>query len=104
ATYESESSGLLQRGAVRYQVLVPSYTVMFAFFMVLTVGWMFVAERRQGTLRGLFAAPLGTPVLLGGKLLPTFLLSAFQGFFLLLMGRLIFGMHWGPDPLWLVPL
>jgi len=104
APYRSESNGLFQRGALRYQVLVPSYTVMFAFFMVLTVGWMFVAERRQGTLRRLFAAPLGKTVILGGKVVPTFALSVFQGIFLLLMGRLIFGMNWGPEPFWLIPV
>src|SRR5438067_4044424 len=32
---EEEAGGLLQRGAQRYQILVPSYTVMFAFFLVL---------------------------------------------------------------------
>ena len=45
-------------GEVRYQILVPSYTVMFAFFLVLTVGWLFVSERRQGTMLRLRAAPL----------------------------------------------
>src|SRR5262249_7901466 len=39
--------GVLRRGAVLYQTLVPSYTVMFAFFLVLAVSWLFVAERRQ---------------------------------------------------------
>ena len=53
-----EPAGLLHRGAARYQILVPSYTVMFAFFLVLTVGWLFVAERRQGTMLRLRAAPL----------------------------------------------
>jgi ABC-type Na+ efflux pump permease subunit len=104
STYQGEAGGLLQRGAVRYQVLVPSYTVLFAFFMVLTVGWMFVAERRQGTLRRLFAAPLGKTVILGGKLFPCLVLSIFQGFFLLAMGRLVFGMSWGAEPFWLIPL
>ena len=46
--YESDGSGVIKRGAIRYQVLVPSYTVTFAFFLVLTVGWLFVAERRHG--------------------------------------------------------
>src|SRR5262249_25782045 len=32
ATYSEEASGLLKRGAQRYQILVPSYMVMFAFF------------------------------------------------------------------------
>ena len=52
-----DGDGPLKRGAQRYQVLVPSYTVMFAFFLVLNVGWVFVTERRQGTLRRLQAAP-----------------------------------------------
>ena len=34
--YNDEGFGLPKRGAVRYQILVPSYTVMFAYFLVLT--------------------------------------------------------------------
>src|SRR5262249_11066138 len=40
--------GILNRGAIRYQILVPSYTVMFAFFLVLTAGWPFFSQRRPG--------------------------------------------------------
>ncbi len=101
-TYVPEPSGLLKRGALRYQILVPSYTVMFAFFLVLTVGWLFVAERRQGTLVRLRAAPLTRGQLLAGKLIPCLLLSVFQGVFLLAAGNIVFGMKWGPDPLWLL--
>jgi ABC-type multidrug transport system permease subunit len=103
-TYREEGTGLLKRGAQRYQVLVPSYTVMFAFFLVLTVGWLFVAERRQGTLKRLRAAPLSRGQLLLGKLLPCYALSLLQGVFLLGAGKLLFGMSWGSNPLWLVPL
>jgi ABC-2 type transport system permease protein len=104
-TYQGpEGSGLLRRGAMRYQLLVPSYTVMFAFFLVLTVGWLFVAERRQGTLKRLRAAPITRAEIVLGKLVPCFLLSVGQGFFLLLAGKLVFGMDWGPEPLWLVPV
>ena len=39
-----------------------------------------------------------------GKLIPCLLLSLFQGFFLLLAGKLIFGMSWGPEAVWLIPL
>jgi ABC-type multidrug transport system permease subunit len=97
-----DGDGFLKRGAQRYQVLVPSYTVMFAFFLVMTVGWVFVAERRQGTLKRLRAAPVTRGEILVGKLLPCFALSLGQGVFLLLAGKLIFGMRWGPDdwPLW----
>jgi ABC-type Na+ efflux pump permease subunit len=92
-----DGSGLLKRGAQRYQVLVPSYTVMFAFFLVMNVGWIFVAERRQGTLKRLRAAPLTRGQILLGKLIPCFLLSLGQGIFLLIAGRLLFGMRWGPE-------
>jgi ABC-type Na+ efflux pump permease subunit len=97
-----EGSGLLKRGAARYQLLVPSYTVMFAFFLVLTVGWLFVSERRQGTLKRLRAAPLSRGQILLGKMIPCYLLSASQGLLLLGAGRLVFGMSWGPEPAWLV--
>jgi ABC-type multidrug transport system permease subunit len=75
---------------------------MFAFFLVLTVGWLFVAERRQGTLKRLRAAPLTKAQILLGKVLPCFAISLAQGVFLLVAGRLVFGMRWGPEawPLW----
>lgn len=102
--YREEGGGLLKRGSLRYQVLVPSYTVMFAFFLVLTVGWLFVGERRQGTLRRLRAAPLSRSQILLGKLVPCFLLSLAQGLFLIGAGRLVFNMSWGPQPVWLLPV
>ena len=71
---------------------------MFAYFLVLTVGWLFVAERRQGTLKRLRAAPLSRAQILLGKLMPCFLLSMGQGLFLLAAGKLVFGMSWGPEP------
>lgn len=98
-TYRDEGHDLLQRGSPRYQILVPSYVVMFAFFVVLTAGWLFVAERRQGTLLRLRAAPLSRGQILLGKLIPCFALSLFQGAFLLAAGRLVFGMSFGPQPL-----
>ncbi len=95
-------AGFINRGALRYQLLVPSYTVMFAFFLVLTVGWLFVAERRQGTMKRLCAAPLSRTQILVGKFLPCFFLSLFQGIFLLLAGKVVFAMSWGPQPWWLI--
>jgi ABC-2 type transport system permease protein len=92
-----EGTGPLRRGAHRYQILVPAYAVMFAFFLVLTVGWLFVAERTQGTLQRLRAAPVTRGELLLGKLVPCYLTSVGQGVLLLLAGRLLFGMRWGPE-------
>ncbi len=96
-SYAGEPEGLLKRGALRYQILVPSYTWwMFAFFLVLTVGWLFVAERRQGTPLCVWqAAPLTRGQLLLGKFLPCLLLSLFQGVFLLAAGNVVFGMALG---------
>lgn len=102
--FVDEGAGLLRRGAARYQILVPSYTVMFAFVLVLTVGWLFVAERRQGTMMRLRAAPLSRAAILMGKLLPCFALSLAQGVFLLVAAKIVFGMSWGPQPLWLIPV
>ena len=104
STFESEpSGGLIPRGAKRWQVLVPSLTVMFMFFLVLTCGWLFVAERRQGTLVRLRAAPLSRTAILLGKLIPCLLVSMFQGMFLMVAGYLIFGMSWGTEA-WAIPL
>lgn len=112
AVYVNEDgSGFLKRGAARYQVLVPSYTVMFAFALVLTVGWLFVSERQQGTLKRLKAAPITRGAVVLGKLLPCFLLSLGQGLFLLAAGRALFGMRLGPadwpaaqQAAWLLPV
>jgi ABC-2 type transport system permease protein len=97
SVYHEDGLGPLKRGAIRYQLLVPSYTVMFAFFLVLTVGWLFVSERRQGTLKRLRAAPLTRSQILLGKLLPCFVLSMCQALFLLAAGKLVFGMKLGPE-------
>jgi ABC-type Na+ efflux pump permease subunit len=101
STYEAEG-GLPKRGSLRFQILVPSYAVTFAFFLVLTVGWMFVGERRQGTLVRLRAAPLTRGQLLLGKFLPALGVSLFQGLFLLFAGKLVFGLSWGTSPVWLL--
>lgn len=85
-------------GAKRYQILVPQFTVMFAFFLVLTVGWLFVAERTHGTLVRLRAAPLSRGQVLLGKLLPCLAVSLIQGAALLAAGRIVFGMSWGAAP------
>ncbi|MFO0938699.1 MAG: ABC transporter permease [Gemmataceae bacterium] len=106
SVYESTDNGALslKRGTIRYQVLVPSYTVTFAFFLVLTVGWLFVAERKHGTMVRLRAAPISRWQVLLGKLIPCLLISLTQGFFLLLCGKIVFGMSWGPQPLLLIPV
>jgi hypothetical protein len=101
---DTSGSGFLNRGALRYQILVPSYTVMFAFFLVLSVGWLFVAERKHGTLARLRAAPLTRAQILLGKLLPCLAVSLAQGLFLFVAGWILFGMTWGSRPDLLIPV
>jgi ABC-type multidrug transport system permease subunit len=73
------------------------FLVMFVFFLVLIVGWVFVAERRQGTLRRLQTAPLTRAHILMGKMVPCFALSVGQTLFLLIASRWLFGIRWGPE-------
>ncbi|MCX7665189.1 MAG: ABC transporter permease [Gemmataceae bacterium] len=103
--YGSTGGGLsLNRGSARYQVLVPSYAVLFAFFLVVSAGWLFVGERRQGTLQRLQAAPVTRFDILFGKMLPCLIVSLIQGFLLLIAGNLLFGMKFGDQPLWVIPV
>jgi ABC-type multidrug transport system permease subunit len=95
---DTSGSGFLNRGAVRYQILVPSFTVLFTFFLVLSVGWLFVAERKHGTLLRLRVAPLTRAQILMGKLLPCLMVSLAQGVFLFTAGWLLFGLTWGSRP------
>ena len=97
-----EGGGLLNRGALRYQILVPAYLVMFAYFLVLIAGRLFVAERQEGTMKRLRAAPLSRWEILWGKFIPCFIVSVGQGLFLLVAGKLVFAMSWGPQPGWLL--
>jgi ABC-2 type transport system permease protein len=106
-----EGSGPLRYGGEHYKHLVPMFVVMFVFFLVLIAGWVFVAERRQGTLRRLQAAPLTRGHILMGKMVPCFALSVGQTLFLLIASRWLFGIRWGPDSwslaeqiAWIVPV
>jgi len=108
---DREGVGVLRYGGEHYKYLVPMFVVMFVFFLVLIAGWVFVAERRQGTLRRLQAAPLTRTHILMGKMVPCFALSVGQTLFLLIASRWLFGVRWGPDdwPLaeqlaWLLPV
>lgn len=104
-------AGVARRGAYRWNIIVPSFTVMFSFFIVLIMGWLFVGERRQGTLRRLRAAPTTRVQVLMGKLLPCLFVSVTQGILLLLFGKVVVDMRWGPPEwslgqqvLWLLPV
>jgi ABC-2 type transport system permease protein len=87
-----------------YQQLIPSYTVMFVFFLVNIMARSFIHERDLGTLRRLRIAPLRPAALLVGKTVPFLVISLMQTALLFGSGKLLFGMSWGPNPWLLLPL
>lgn len=92
------------RTSAAYLWIVPGFTVMFAFFMISVMARSFIAERDNGTLKRLLLAPIGTASVLIGKTVPFLLTSVVQCSLLFLCGRLLFGMSWGPNPIYLVPV
>jgi ABC-2 type transport system permease protein len=87
-----------------YLWVVPGFTVMFAFFVISIMARSFIIERDQGTLRRLMMAPIGTVPVLLGKTIPFYLTSVIQCALLFLCGRLMFGMPWGSQPIYLIPV
>lgn len=87
-----------------YQILVPSYTVMFVFFIVNFMARSFINEREMGTLGRLRLAPVTRSGLLLGKTVPFLVISLVQTVLLFLAGKVFFHMSWGAEPLMLVPV
>lgn len=87
-----------------YLWVVPGFTVMFAFFLISVMARSFIIERDQGTLRRLLMAPIGSLPVLFGKTIPFYMTSVVQCSLLFICGRLLFGMPWGPQPAFLIPV
>ncbi len=97
-------SDLIASRSAVYLTLVPSYTVMFAFFLINFMARSFIGERTTGTLLRLKAAPVSNTALITGKIVPFFLVAVVQGIILFAAGRLLFGMSWGVKPWMLLPV
>lgn len=87
-----------------YQELIPSYTVLFTFFLVNIMARSFIHERETGTLKRLQIAPIRPSSLLAGKTVPFLIISLVQSFLLFTCGKMMFGMSWGNEPLFLLPV
>lgn len=98
------SGNALDVSNIAYQIIVPSYTVLFAFFLVNLMARSFLTERHRGTLTRLQLAPIRVSHLLVGKTLPFLLISLIQGVLLFTFGKLLFGMSWGVRPWMLLPV
>jgi ABC-2 type transport system permease protein len=92
------------RADVVYQYLVPSYTVMFVFFIVNFMAYSLVSERNTGTLARLLIAPLARSGLMAGKTVPFLIVSVSQTVLLFLAGKVLFRMSWGIYPWMLIPV
>jgi ABC-2 type transport system permease protein len=92
------------RADIIYQFLVPSYTVMFVFFIVQFMARSLIGERDLGTLSRLLIAPLTRGQLMIGKTIPFLLISLVQTGLLFLAGKVLFQMSWGEYPLMLLPV
>ncbi len=92
---DSDGKGWLKRGAHRYQILVPSFLVLFLFFMGLPMSGTFVQERERRTWNRIRLAPVNLSAVLIGKTLPYLVLAITQGSVLLLLGGWLLGMSWG---------
>lgn len=92
------------RASIVYQILVPSYTVMFVFFIVNFMARSFISERDIGTLNRLRMAPVTKIGLMLGKTVPFLLISLVQTSILFLAGKLLFGMSWGTTPFGILPV
>lgn len=90
--------------SIIYQTLVPSFMVMFAFFLINIMASSFINERKLGTLKRLQTSPIGPVQLLWGKTLPFLFVSILQSLILFASGKLMFGMSWGVHPLMLLPV
>jgi ABC-2 type transport system permease protein len=92
------------RSDVIYEYLVPSYTVMFVFFIVSQMARSMLGERDTGTLTRLCMGPVTRTGMMVGKTVPFFLISILQTIILLLAGKALFHMSWGQSPWMLAPV
>jgi ABC-type transport system involved in multi-copper enzyme maturation permease subunit len=78
-----------------FQLTVPGNSVLFGFFLALTVGLAFTEERRTGTWRRILAAPVSRARVLGAKLASYLIVGLVQFTFLFGVGAGVFGMRIG---------
>lgn len=81
-----------------FEQAIPGMLVMFTLLVLLTSGsTTLVTEREQGLLRRLASAPMSRAEVVAGKWGGRMVLAALQIGSAVVIGTLIFDMHWGPD-------
>ncbi len=82
-----------------YSYYMPSYAVMFAFFIVSTIASTILSEKEEGTFRRLLVAPLHKGSIIAGKMLAYMVVVSLQVMLVLTVGRLAFDIPLGESPL-----
>lgn len=103
-TRTSDSGDLVTLPDNMFALMVPSFTVMFAFFVVGMMAAELLKEKREGSLRRLMAAPIPRWVIIAGKMLAYLGLVLVQVVLIFGVGSLVFQMPLGKSPLGLLVL
>jgi ABC-2 type transport system permease protein len=78
-----------------FSYVAPADLVLFMGITVLVLSSGLVASRRLGILRRLTAAPVRQRSILAAQVLSLLVVAAAQSIGLLVVGRVLFGVHWG---------
>jgi ABC-2 type transport system permease protein len=85
-----------------HQYTVPSYAVMFAFFIVGTIASALLREKEEGTFRRLLASPIRRASIIAGTMLAYMLVVGLQVLVVFGVGSGFFGITLGDSPLGLL--
>jgi len=85
-----------------FTLILPAFTVMFAFFIVPAVSTDLLREKESGALRRLVAAPLPRGSLIGGKILAYLLVVIIQVSVIFGIGIIFLDMNTSSSPLGMV--
>ena len=85
-----------------FTIFIPSFTVMFAFFIVPGISSELLQEKRQGSMRRLLAAPVARGSIIAGKMLAYLVIVFLQVLVIFGIGNLAFGMPLGESYLGLL--
>ena len=97
-TLEVRPAGKKRKIPIGFQQAVPGTMVMFTLLVLLTSGAItLLLERKRGVLRRLASAPIARGEIVLGKWLGKMVLAIVQIAIAMLMGTLLFKVHWQPD-------
>lgn len=105
-TVRSEDlTGVEESGPVNYfGFVVPSFTVMFSFFLIGVISATLLKEKEEGSFRRLLAAPLPAASIIAGKMLAYMLVVLLQVGVLFSVSAVAYDMPLGESPLGLLLL